>query len=184
MLLEPLVHWTRSANVSGGFCLTSSASSSQSWRLVGDADIWLWMSFPKLQFCWQFMTREVYIPSCLLNSFIITGVQTALRSSSVFLINRDRSRKRLLSHHVERTVTKISKKGIPRQDPAKWSNFDSLALAYLDKQFINLSGDTARHKETDIFTMKVFLMTEYQRVQVTKAKEKVHKKRKQYWLLP
>ena len=182
MLLEPLVHWTRSANVSGCFCLTS-ASSSLSWRLVVDADIWWWMSFPKLQFCRQFMTREVYIPSCLLNSFIITGVQTALRSSSVFLMNRDRSRKRLLSH-VERTVTKISKKGIPRQDPAKWSNFYSLALVYLDRQFINLSGDTTRHKETKIFTKKVFLMTEYQRVQVTRAKEKVHKKRKQYWLLP
>ena len=122
---------------------------------------WWWMSFPKLQFCRQFMTREVYIPSCLLNSFIITGVQTALRSSSVFLMNRDRSRKRLLSH-VERTVTKISKKGIPRQDPAKWSNFYSLALVYLNKQFINLSGDTTRHKETKIFTKKVFLMTEYQ----------------------
>ena len=182
MLLEPLVHWTRSANVSGCFCLTS-ASSSLSWRLVVDADIWWWMSFTELQFCRQFMTREVYIPSCLLNSFIITGVQTGLRSSSVFLMNRDRSRKRLLSH-VERTVTKISKKGIPRQDPAKWSNFYSLALVYLDRQFINLSGDTTRHKETKIFTKKVFLMTEYQRVQVTRAKEKVHKKRKQYWLLP
>ena len=48
------------------------------------------------------LSGKVYIPSCL-NCFIISWVQTALQSSSVFLMKRDRSRKSLLSH--ERTVT-------------------------------------------------------------------------------